>query len=66
MSNNPEITFNLPLTRRELKFLIKLLKGNEDFYDGEESDIIVELRNKLWCSVAEAIERDEGENDNET
>lgn len=47
MSNNPEISFDVPFTRDECSFLIKLLEGNEDFYDGEDSDAIGVLRRRL-------------------
>lgn len=47
MSNNPEISFDVPFTRTECDFLIKLLEDNEDFYDGEDSDTIGALCRRL-------------------
>ena len=47
MNEKTEISFDVPFTRTECDFLIKLLDGNEDFYDGEDSDAIGALRRRL-------------------
>ena len=47
MNEKTEISFDVPFTREECDFLIKLLDGNEDFYDGEEAKTIETLRRRL-------------------
>ena len=47
MNEKNEISFDVSFTREECDFLIKLLDGNEDFYDGEDSDTIGALRRRL-------------------
>ena len=47
MTEKTEISFDVSFTRDECSFLIKLLEGNEDFYDGEEAKTIEELRHRL-------------------
>lgn len=48
MKEKLEIYFDVTFEREECKFLIELLKGNEDFLDGEDDlTAVVALRRKL-------------------
>ena len=47
MKEKLEIYFDVTFEREQCGFLIELLKGNEDFLDSEELNVVVALRRML-------------------